>query len=323
MRTATKIGCTALAALACAGSALAAVPTPPELPVIPALPPVPASQPPPVELPPVPVPVPLPPLPSSPSASVPVPVIPAAEPARTAAGPGVVAFQPLVANASSTERSTGAEPAPRAGGSTTTRQRETSIRSGQVRRTGRSIELEYFLARSGRVFVVLRGPVPSCTVSSRFSVRGQRGSNVLRFNGKVGRTRLATGTYLIGLRTAASSMRWKLIAVAPRAVRPVRRAAEPVVRACAAQAMVVHNEIAADRGSAKANGLPPRSSDRAQSPPSPPSLRDHPRPSVLPFVGVEEAVGELPSAAAAIVLVLLLASLMGIGVFVVRFLRTT
>ncbi|MDX6422913.1 MAG: hypothetical protein QOI67_384 [Gaiellaceae bacterium] len=44
---------------------------------------------------------------------------------------------------------------------------------------------------------------------------------------------------------------------------------------------------------------------------------------MLPFVGVEEAVDALPSAAVAIVLVLLLASLLGMGAFVVRFLRTT
>jgi hypothetical protein len=173
------------------------------------------------------------------------------------------------------------------------------------------------------VFIVLRGPTPNCTVATRFSVRGQRGSNVLRFNGKIGRTRLETGTYLIGLRTSTSSMRWKLVAVAPRVVRPVRRAAGPVVRACAAQAMLVSNEIAADRGSAGGNGLPPRASARPQSPPSSPSLQDHPRPSVLPFVGVEGAVDELPGAAAAIVLVLVLASLLGMAAFVVRFIRAT
>jgi hypothetical protein len=194
------------------------------------------------------------------------------------------------------------------------RPRETSIRSGKIRRTGRNVEIPYVLARSGRVFVVLRGPVPSCTFVSRFSVRGQRGPNVLRFDGTVGRERLQSGTYLIGLRTAASSVRWKLLTVSRDAVRPVRRSAAPIVRACAeptALAVLVSSEISGTPGKRR-EALSPNASAAPQ-----------PRPSVLPFVGVEEAIGELPTAAGVLLVLLLLSSVAGITAIVVRFLRAS
>jgi hypothetical protein len=192
-----------------------------------------------------------------------------------------------------------------------------SIRPGKVRRSGRGVAIGYVLARSGRVFVVLRGPVPDCAIVSRFSVHGKRGSNALRFNGTVGRKRLETGTYLIGLRTASGQVRWKLLAVADDAVRPVRRPAAPVVRACAEPAVVavlVSSEISSAPTSRTA--APPPT---AQSHP----IDQSPRPSVLPFVGVEDAVDQLPAAAGPLLLVLLVGSLAAVGAFVVRFLRAS
>ena len=309
MRSATKIGCAALAALTCAGSAGAAVPAPPELPPVPELPPLPAPAPlPPVELPSVPS----APLPATPNP--PVLTTESVQPLAPAASSERPAFLPLGGTDS---RPTG-DPSPTASAaspasSSANRHRDTSISSFGVRRTGRSIEIDYVLARRGRVAVILRGPVPLCTIVSRFSVQGKRGPNVLRFDGTVGRRRLETGTYLIGLR-AAGSVRWKLLAVTDRAVRPVRRPAAPVVRACSAPAddrLLVASDIPAD------------SRDPTARTGAPSSRENDPTPSVLPFAGVEDAVSELPGAAGAILLVLLFGSLAGIVAFVVRFLRTT
>jgi hypothetical protein len=199
--------------------------------------------------------------------------------------------------------------------STSARPRDSSIRPGKVRRSGRGVAIGYALARSGRVFVVLRGPVPDCAIVSRFSVHGKRGSNAVRFNGTVGRKRLETGTYLIGLRTASSPVRWKLLAVADDAVRPVRRPAAPVVRACtepAVVAVLVSSEISSAPMSRTA-APPPAAESRP--------VGQSPRPSVLPFVGVEDAVDQLPAAAGPLLLVLLVGSLAAVGAFVVRFLR--
>ena len=138
----------------------------------------------------------------------------------------------------------------------------------------------------------------------------------MRFNGTVGRKRLETGTYLIGLRTASGPVRWKLLAVADDAVRPVRRPAAPVVRACAKPAVVavlVSSEISSAPMSRTAPPPPAESRPIDQSP----------RPSVLPFVGVEDAVDQLPAAAGLLLLVLLVGSLAAVGAFVVRFLRAS
>lgn len=46
----------------------------------------------------------------------------------------------------------------------------------------------------------VRGPAPSCEIVGRFSVRGHRGTNRVRFAGRVGRRTLRPGTYRITAR---------------------------------------------------------------------------------------------------------------------------
>ncbi len=311
MRSATKIGCAAIAALTCAGSAAAALPIPPEPPLPLPLPTLPAPLPlPPVALPPAPPapPAPLAPLPAAPS--VPSPVAPpalAAQPSATTSS-GTADGQ-----TSSTSDAHGTNPTAR---STSAPPRDSSIRAGKVRRSGRGVAIGYALARSGRVYVVLRGPIPDCAIVSRFSVHGKRGANALRFNRTVGRKRLDAGTYLIGLRTASGPVRWKLLAVADDAVRPVRRPAAPVARACT-EPSVVAVLVSSETSSAPASNtaVPPAVESG--------SIAQSPRPRVLPFVGVEEAVDQLPAAAGPVLLVLLVGSLAAVGAFVVRFLRAS
>ena len=317
MRPATKIGCAAIAALTCAGSAAAALPSPPEPPLPLPLPTLPAPVPvPPVALPsspPVP-PAPLPAVPSAPSApSAPSPVVPGAD----GPTPTVLAAQPSAALNSGTADGQTASASDATGASPpSARPHDSSIRPGKVRRSGRAVAIGYTLARSARVYVVLRGPVPDCAIVSRFSVHGKRGSNTLRFNGTVGRKRLGAGTYLLGLRPASGPVRWKLLAVADDAVRPVRSPAAPVARACTRPA-VVSVLVSSETSSAPMS--------RAAPPPTvePGPVDQSPRPRVLPFVGVEEAVDQLPAAAGPLLLVLLAGSLAAVGVFVVRFLRAS
>ena len=313
MRPATKIGCAAIAALTCAGSAAAALPSPPEPPLPLPLPTLPAPVPvPPVALPSAP-PVPPAPLPAVPS----VPSVPSPVPGVDGPTPTVLAPQPSAAiNSGTADGQTSSASDAHGASPPSARPHDSSIRPGKVRRSGRGVAIGYTLARSGRVYVVLRGPVPDCAIVSRFSVHGKRGSNALHFNGTVGRKRLGAGTYLIGLRTASGPVRWKLLAVTDEAVRPVRRPAAPVARACTKPA-VVAVLVSSETSSAPMS--------RAAPPPTvePGPVDQSPRPQVLPFVGVEDAVDQLPAAAGPLLLVLLVGSLAAVGAFVVRFLRAS
>jgi hypothetical protein len=69
----------------------------------------------------------------------------------------------------------------------------------------RAARITFTLSRPGRVLFVVRGPAPSCRVAGRFSVRGDRGVNHIRFTGKVGRRELPYGTYRVTARTRGSA----------------------------------------------------------------------------------------------------------------------
>jgi hypothetical protein len=56
------------------------------------------------------------------------------------------------------------------------------------------------------VVFVVRGPAPSCRVIGRFSVRGHRGRNLVRFKGRIGRRELPNGTYRITAKTRGRPM---------------------------------------------------------------------------------------------------------------------
>jgi hypothetical protein len=79
----------------------------------------------------------------------------------------------------------------------------TGIRARRVRVAGRkrAARITFTLSRPGRVLLVVRGPAPSCQVAGRFTVRGNRGVNHVRFTGKVGRRELPFGTYRVTAKT--------------------------------------------------------------------------------------------------------------------------
>ena len=91
--------------------------------------------------------------------------------------------------------------------------RVTGIRARRVTRK-RAARITFTLNRRGRVLFVVRGPAPSCRVAGRFSVRGKRGVNNVRFSGKVGRRKLPFGTYRVTARIRGGSpSRHVLVAV--------------------------------------------------------------------------------------------------------------
>jgi hypothetical protein len=159
--------------------------------------------------PPVPAPPPAPP--TTPSPAVPtVPGVPAPGPPSTPP----VTVSPSPASAQSSERSTGPARSSFSSGRSAERRepaaanskaRVTRIRARSNRVTRgkhrKAARITFTLSAPARVVFVVRGPAPSCGVAGRFSVRGRRGVNHVRFRGRVGRRNLPYGKYRITART--------------------------------------------------------------------------------------------------------------------------
>lgn len=196
-------------------------PLPPSVPPAPPPPPLPT-----VTAPAPPTPPPTPPLPTPPS--------PPAVPAPSAPGsPG--SSSPSESPGSGVSGSTGSADGPRAGyfAAAPARPRRPRSRSRTARITGirarrarttkqgrnRAARITFTLNRPGRVVFVVRGPAPSCRVAGRFSVRGDRGVNHVRFTGRIGGRELPYGTYRITARTSGRApSRSVLVAVGERPV---------------------------------------------------------------------------------------------------------
>ena len=65
-----------------------------------------------------------------------------------------------------------------------------------------SVRLTFSLPKADRVFLIVRGPVPSCEIAGYIPVRGREGINKVAFAGRVQGRRLEPGTYLISLSTS-------------------------------------------------------------------------------------------------------------------------
>jgi hypothetical protein len=74
----------------------------------------------------------------------------------------------------------------------------------RVRRVGkrRAAHIVFRLNAPARVVFFVRGPAPSCHIVGRFTVRAHRGTNRVRFTGRVGRKTLKPGTYRVKARPA-------------------------------------------------------------------------------------------------------------------------
>lgn len=62
-----------------------------------------------------------------------------------------------------------------------------------------SVRLAFTLPRADRVFLIVRGPAPSCRIAGYIPVRGRKGANQVAFAGRVHGRRLEPGVYLISL----------------------------------------------------------------------------------------------------------------------------
>ena len=60
--------------------------------------------------------------------------------------------------------------------------------------------LRFRLPRAAKLVLVVRGPGPSCAIVGRVARRGHAGANRLRFNGRIAGRPLDPGTYLLVLR---------------------------------------------------------------------------------------------------------------------------
>ena len=62
-----------------------------------------------------------------------------------------------------------------------------------------SVRLDFTLPKADRIFVIVRGPTPSCRIAGYIPVRGRKGQNTVAFAGRVHGRRLDPGVYLISL----------------------------------------------------------------------------------------------------------------------------
>ncbi len=324
-----------LAAVAVAGFALACFGATAYALEVPTLPTVPTTALPTVTLPlPVPPPptLPVPPPPTLPAPPVaPAPTLPAPpEPPPAPSAPQVAPVSPSVPPSTVP----GAIVAPEGGSSprpesTGTQSRGRAPASGaeatRTRRHPRAATIRFELRRATRVLVIVRGPLPECDETGRFALRGNRGENELVFRGRVRNRRLAPGTYLLGLRPDEGRRRWVAVRVHERRVTPLSRA---VVSRSLSRCAEDFDVRAAAFGSlaGPADGGPPPRSDRAapETPAAPVPDMTLDEPPLVDVLGFAEdsTSGLLPAAFAIAVLLLLVASVAGIAVFLIKFLRS-
>jgi hypothetical protein len=195
---------------------LPTLPLPP--PPTTALPPPPTTVLPPPPTTTVPLPVPVPPLPLPPVPTVTtVPILPAPlpppqtgtlpripPPAPAPSGTPAPASPPTLPSStppSASSGSSGAGSATAGSGTTTGSTARSQRLRASERRTARriSVRLAFTLAKAGRIFLVVRGPAPSCRVAGVIPVRGRRGANTVYFAGRVHGRHLEPGLYLISL----------------------------------------------------------------------------------------------------------------------------
>lgn len=184
-------------------------------------PPVPV---PPAPKPPAPTPVPAPPVLPAPPAAPGVPSVSTSQPSTPSATPPSAlpgtAAQPSGRSQAPGEPAppvalSGAPPAPsstpvpaaRGTSSGGVAQRATTqprtLEARRLKRGNRiSVRLRFRLPKADRVFLIVRGPAPSCRIVGYIPVRGRKGVNDVAFVGRVNGRRLEPGTYLISLSTS-------------------------------------------------------------------------------------------------------------------------
>ena len=82
----------------------------------------------------------------------------------------------------------------------TTRSRGLAAKTHKTK-TRVSVRLRFALPAAARLFLIVRGPVPSCRVAGVIPLRGRKGVNTLYFAGRVHGRRLGAGLYQLSLST--------------------------------------------------------------------------------------------------------------------------
>jgi hypothetical protein len=184
--------------------------------------------------------------------------------------------------------------------------------------------VRFRLAGARRVMVILRGPLPSCHPTARFALQGHRGTNAIRFNGTVGEQRIDPGSYLLGIKpVTGSTVRWAAVHVGERGAQPLpRRVVRPALDQCSTATALRALFVARFDSTPTPTGGTAGAEATKVKPPQPVERVPAPEASVLPFSGIQEAAAELPSALGYFLLAVLGGSLLGLGVFVVRFIRS-
>lgn len=183
---------------------------PPPLPPAPTLPipapTVPIPAPPPVTTTTAPPPAPPVTVPTPPRATTSPAPRPVAPPIVTTPTPSVEPTPSAPANAPGSGGSAGTTTSPGLRSSSTQSSRPTaSNRADRLRATPRrspnrvSVRLDFELAVAKRVFLIVRGPAPSCSVVGAIPVRGRRGANTVDFAGRVDGRNLRPGGYVLSL----------------------------------------------------------------------------------------------------------------------------
>ena len=162
------------------------------------IPPPPTTAPPPVRLPPVET---RPPVTTRP-APTPAPARPTTSTTITVASQPPSRPSPSSDDTPSSASTSGAQAPSGASPSATARpQRKTFAAATHRSRNRVSVRLAFLLPKADRLFVIVRGPAPSCRIAGYIPVRGRKGANTVFFAGRVHGRRLDPGVYLLSLST--------------------------------------------------------------------------------------------------------------------------
>ena len=192
-----------------------------------------------------------------------------------------------------------------------------------------AVRIVFRLTRTGRVVVIVRGPLPDCSRVARFVIQGRRGENALRFNARAGGRRLAEGSYLVGLRPVRAALtRWGALLVDASGARALTRsAADSAVAHCSsAPAGVTPFAIGFLAGTERGDMLPVGEGEEAASEQggnATSTAVERPRSAgVLGVQKIEDAVDAVHPVVGIVFLAIVIGSLLGFVYLVVSFLRS-
>jgi hypothetical protein len=206
-----------------------------------------------------------------------------------------------------------------------------------------SVRLRFALPAAARLFLIVRGPAPSCRVAGVIPLRGRRGANTVYFAGRVHGRRLEPGVYRLSLsatrRPQAGAPATTVRVVSARRSVPLAKARASLLASCTpaqayfddgtrrilvTEAAVATRQQETERPTASVAGVPPVQLEPPKQGGSAAGRDGGLAGGLLPDpgdIGGDSAGGGLESYAAIGVLLLVASLLFGMVVLVTRFLR--